>query len=146
MTGEMSLRFATLHLNKDFRRLYGRGKSKVHPALVTYVMKNRAGFCRIGVTTGKKVGCAVQRNRARRVIMAAWRTLCPHIDGGYDMVFVARTRTPQVKSTELTKVMRRQLVSLGILPQNGGQQRREQNFFESTGRKKEPHASQENQR
>lgn len=61
------------------------------------------------------------------------------------MVFVARTRTPQVKSTELTKVMRRQLVSLGILPQNGGQQR-EQIFFESTGRKKEPYVSQENQR
>ena len=109
--------FIKLNLNKDFRRLYGRGKSKVHPALVTYVMKNRAGFCRIGITTSKKVGCAVQRNRARRVIMAAWRQLCCEVAGGYDIVFVARTRTPSVKSTELQKAMRKQLVALGVIPE-----------------------------
>ncbi|MCI8360404.1 MAG: ribonuclease P protein component [Clostridiales bacterium] len=109
------MQYDTLKLNKDFRRLYGRGKSRVHPALVTYVMKNRAGYCRIGVTTSKKIGCAVERNRARRVITAAWRELCPLISGGYDLVFVARARTPGVKSSELVRAMRRQFEALGLL-------------------------------
>lgn len=113
------MNFITLKLNKDFRRLYGRGKSKVHPALVTYVTRNRAGFCRIGITTGKKVGCAVKRNRARRVIMAAWRALCPEIKGGYDLVFVARTRTTGLKSTEVMRIMRSQLTALRVLPGQG---------------------------
>ncbi|HIZ84357.1 MAG TPA: ribonuclease P protein component [Firmicutes bacterium] len=117
--GGVLLQFDTLKLNKEFRRLYGRGKSKVHPALVTYALKNRAGYCRIGITTSKKVGCAVRRNRARRVILAAWRQVCPQVAGGYDLVFVARTRTPDTKSTELEKAMRRQLISLGLIPGKG---------------------------
>ncbi len=106
---------AVLNENKDFRRLYGRGKSKVHPALVTYVMKNRAGFCRVGITTSKKIGNAVERNRARRVIREAYRTLAPSITGHYDIVFVARTRTHHIKSTALTTVMAAQLTELGLI-------------------------------
>ena len=52
--------------------MYGRGKSYVHPHCVLYVAKNRAGaIARIGLTATKKVGHAVQRNRARRVMRAA---------------------------------------------------------------------------
>lgn len=105
----------TLKLNKDFRRLYGRGRSFVHPALVTYCMKNRAGNCRIGITTGKKVGNAVLRNRARRVILAAYRDLIPFIDGNYDLVFVARAKTPFVKSTDIKKVLQKQLSEVGAI-------------------------------
>ncbi len=104
-----------LNENKDFRRLYGRGKSKVHPALVTYVMKNRAGFCRVGITTSKKIGNAVERNRARRVIREGYRRLLPCIQGGYDIVFVARARTHHMKSTELQTVMAAQLTDLGLI-------------------------------
>ena len=104
-----------LNQNKDFRRLYGRGKSNVNPALVSYAMKNRAGFCRIGITAGKKIGNAVTRNRAKRVIREAYREIAPKISGSYDFVFVARTRTAQKKSTEIRQIMESQLKSLGIL-------------------------------
>ena len=50
-------RFAVLNRNGEFRALYHRGKSQVHPALVTYVRKSRTGYPRMGITTGKKVGC-----------------------------------------------------------------------------------------
>lgn len=106
---------AVLHENKDFRRLYGRGKSSVHPALVTYAAHNRLGYCRVGITTSKKIGHAVARNRARRVIREAFRTLAPRVQGGCDLVFVARTKTTRVKSTELAAVMARQLTELGWL-------------------------------
>jgi ribonuclease P protein component len=106
---------AALNENKDFRRLYGRGKSVVDPALVTYVMKNRAGFCRVGITTSKKIGNAVERNRARRVIREAYRHVQPKIKGNYDLVFVARVRTIRKKSTEIQAVMESQLKKLGLI-------------------------------
>jgi ribonuclease P protein component len=78
----------TLNDNRDFRRLYNRGKSFVSPVLVTYIMKNKSDNLRYGITTGKKIGNAVRRSRARRVIRAAFRELTPHLNNGYDIVFV----------------------------------------------------------
>lgn len=105
----------TLKLNKEFRRAYGRGKSYVSPVLVTYVVPNRFGTVRIGITTAKKIGCAVERNRAKRVIMAAFLDCRDQLSGGADIVFVARHRTPKAKSTECLRVMRQHLTAAGLL-------------------------------
>ena len=113
---ERVMKFAVINANKDFRTLYYRGKSQVHPALVTYVRKNRAGLPRAGITASKKLGGAVQRNRCRRVIREAYRQLLPEIRGGWDLVFVARTRTLYMKSTEVRRVMEAQLQKAGVLP------------------------------
>ena len=104
----------TLCENKDFRTLYYRGQSQVHPALVTYVRRNRMGVPRVGITTGKKLGGAVQRNRCRRVIREAFRPLLPRV-GGYDIVFVARTRTLEYKSNQLAPIMEQQLRQMGVM-------------------------------
>ena len=108
--------FAVLHTNKDFRTVYYRGKSQVHPALVTYVRKNRCGYPRAGITASKKLGSAVQRNRCRRVIREAYRQLHPEISGGWDLVFVARTRTIKMKSTAMRAIMEDHLKKAGVLP------------------------------
>lgn len=106
--------WTTLRENKDFRSLYYRGRSQVDPALVTYVRKNRFGQPRVGITTGKKLGKAVQRSRARRVIREGFRPLYPSV-GGYDIVFVARPRLLLMKSTALTPIIEKQLKKLGVL-------------------------------
>ncbi|HZK38558.1 MAG TPA: ribonuclease P protein component [Clostridia bacterium] len=108
-------KITTLKQNRDFRRLYGRGKSHTHPALVTYVLKNRAGVCRIGITTGKKLGCAVERNRCRRIIKEAFRQNAPLCSGGWDIVFVARHKTKRLKSTRIESIMREHLKASGII-------------------------------
>lgn len=112
-------RFAVLNRNGDFRALYHRGKSQVHPALVTYARRSRTGFPRAGITTGKKIGCAVRRNRCRRVIREAYRALLPRIEGGWDLVFVARRRTGEIKSAKLQQIMESQLKALGVLRSDG---------------------------
>ncbi len=108
-------RTVTLKENCDFRRLYGKGKSIQAPALVSYVMKNRAGICRIGITTSKKIGNAVERNRSRRVIRAAYREIEDRINGNYDFVFVARSRTKYQKSTQIAQLMLSQLEEAGVI-------------------------------
>ena len=110
--------YNTFKLNKDFRRLYGRGKSQVSPYLVTYSLKNRNGEINVGITVGKKLGNAVCRNRARRLIVAALRENLAHITPGYDFVFVARSRILSVKSTVVSEVIKNQLKEFGIWNDN----------------------------
>jgi len=105
----------TLKRNGDFRRAYGRGKSLAAPALVTYAVRNRLGTCRCGITASKKVGGAVERNRCRRVIREAFRTLDEPLRGGWDLVFVARARTRETKSTKIQEIMREHLKQLGVI-------------------------------
>lgn len=104
-----------LRQNTQFRAVYYRGKSKTDPLLIVFVRKNKQPFSRVGITTGKKVGNAVMRSRCRRVIRAAYRALQPRVTAGYDIVFVARSKTAFVKSDAVKDVMQRLLRELGVL-------------------------------
>ena len=104
-------KFVPLNENKDFRRIYAKGKSYVSSSVITYVSKNR---CK-QITTSKKIGNAVQRNRARRLIRESVRHLTEDIKDGYDFVFVARAKTPFVKCPEVQRSMRKQLKEAGVL-------------------------------
>ncbi len=101
--------------NRDFRRIYNRGKSFVSPYIVVYVNKGRQDNIRLGITAGKKIGNAVKRNRAKRVITAAFRTVQPRIREGQDFIIVARTRILDVKSTVVADSLLTLLSSAGAL-------------------------------
>ena len=105
----------TLKKNGDFKRLYSKGKSFVSPALVTYVKKNNKNNLRIGITTSKKIGSAVQRNRCRRIIRAAFNKIDEPCSHGADIVFVARTKTGFLKSTDIERCMREHLKQSGVI-------------------------------
>ena len=109
------MNYTTITGNRDFQRIYRRGRSCVSPGLVTYSMKNKNNNLRIGITTSKKVGKAVRRNRSRRVIRAAFSNIGVPSDTPYDLIFVARTRTAYLKSYEVEKYMREHLHALGII-------------------------------
>lgn len=111
----MKMKLVTLNKNREFHRVYNRGKSYVSPLIVTYVFRRKYDRPRVGITTGKKIGKAVRRNRARRIIMAAYRELYPKIDGRYDIVFVARGKTPYVKSQDVLQHMEKQLRKAGVI-------------------------------
>ena len=54
--------------NSDYRLVYKHGKYEVGRMSVIYRMPVAKQATKIGFVTGKKVGCAVERNRARRCI------------------------------------------------------------------------------
>ena len=112
--GVMS-KIITLNKNRDFNRIYSRGRSYVSPVLVVYVLKNRENTARLGITTSKKIGNAVQRNRARRLIREAYRTLLPKIRPGFDVVLVARKRTWSVKMAEILLNLSKKLAEARLL-------------------------------
>lgn len=110
----------TLKQNTEFRRVYGRGKVKTAPALVTYAVRSRGPGCRIGVTTSKKLGSAVERNRCRRIIKAAFSSISSRCSGSWDIVFVARHKTKSLKTGDITPVMLSQLIGLGVIKSDDG--------------------------
>ncbi len=107
--------YLTLKENYRFQRAYKRGKSFVSSSLVTYVVKNNTNNLQIGITTSKKIGKAVQRNRCRRIIRAAFCEILPQVKSGYDLVFVARAKTPFVKSTDILSAMKNHLQQANVL-------------------------------
>ena len=99
----------TLNQNRDFLRLYRKGQSLVSPVLVTYARRNGSKARRVGITATKKIGGAVQRNRAKRLIRAAWREVEREAPSGWDYIFVARGRTTGAKMQQVREVMSAQL-------------------------------------
>ncbi len=112
--------YVPMKKNAEFKRTYSKGKSYVTPSLVLYVHKDRKNFSRYGITASKKIGCAVKRNRARRIIKQAFFELSSSIIIGYNLVFVARAKTPFLKSTFIKKDMRKLLDSANILKKESG--------------------------
>lgn len=77
--------------NRDFRRVFRRGKSFATPRLVLYHCENRESSFRIGFSISKKVGNAVVRNRLKRQLRAAFQALIPElVDLRLDIVIVCR--------------------------------------------------------
>jgi ribonuclease P protein component len=71
------------------------------------------GPIRLGLTASKKVGGAVQRNRARRRLREAARQLLPEFGlAGVDYVLVARQQTPEAPWPALLDDVQNALIRL----------------------------------
>ncbi|MCQ2468569.1 MAG: ribonuclease P protein component [Ruminococcus sp.] len=91
--------------NKDFLTLYKKGKYSASKFSVIYVRPNGSPFNRLGITAGKKVGNAVCRNRAKRLIRLAYRQAEAFLPVGMDIVIVARSSICTIKSQEFCGYM-----------------------------------------
>jgi ribonuclease P protein component len=89
----------------DFKRVRQSGKSYAHPLVVLVVQSNQAKNLRVGVTAGKTIGTAVQRNRAKRLLREAMRTLLPNIASGTDLILVARAKLVTASLTDVTSAL-----------------------------------------
>ena len=105
----------TLKKNYEFQRVYGRGKYASSRTLVVYVLANRSGNRRLGITTSRKVGNSVVRNRIRRLIRENLRTLLGSLPTGRDIVVVARKADESAGFESVGLELRSLLARLGLL-------------------------------
>lgn len=77
--------------------------------------KSRYGGVRVGFSVSKKVGNSVVRNRARRRMKEAYRTLLPELKGNHSLVFVARESIARAEFHEICSQMRKLAQRAGIL-------------------------------
>lgn len=93
--------------NKEFQLCYNKGRSFVSKFVIVYARPNKLSCNRLGITTGKKVGNAVCRSRARRLIRQAWRENELAAPIGLDIVIVARAGLADFSATELSWYFRK---------------------------------------
>lgn len=101
--------------NRDFQRLYSKGKSVVTPTLVVYFRRTKRPYNQLGITTGKKVGNAVCRNRIRRRVREIYRLNEHKMKKGMDIVVVARVRASKSNYATLENNYLKACSKLGIL-------------------------------
>ncbi len=101
-----------------FRQVREAGTSFSHPLLILCVMGNDVGASRAGFTASRRVGNAVERNRARRRMREAVRQMWDLIEPGWDMVWIARPTLNQAPFTDVQAACARLLARAGIRKEN----------------------------
>lgn len=76
--------------DKRFRQVRQEGASQAHPLIVLSYLRNDCEFSRCGFTVSKRIGKAVERNRARRRMRHAVRSLLDLVEPGWDLIWIAR--------------------------------------------------------
>ncbi len=74
----------------DFERIRSQGRSWYHPLVTISVAPNLLPHNRYGFIASRRLGNAVMRNRARRVLREVVRQAAPRLKTGFDIAFVAR--------------------------------------------------------
>jgi ribonuclease P protein component len=90
---------------REFEKAYEEGHKVVTPHFALYVRPNGLAQSRLGITTTRRLGKAVVRNRARRVLREAYRKNQGHLPEGFDFVFVVRKPLLSMTSTELEPLL-----------------------------------------
>jgi ribonuclease P protein component len=87
----------SLRQGSEFQRVWDSGKSWSHPLVILRAYANGTEASRFGFVVGKKVGKAVERNRAKRLMREAVRHRLQGIAQGWDIVLIARRDADQVE-------------------------------------------------
>jgi ribonuclease P protein component len=116
-------KYRPLNENHLFGKIYQKGKKYVGTYIVVYVLPDYSAerlkkmnpdkikVNRVGITVSKKIGCAVKRNRARRIIREAYRLTdaAKDIKRGFLVVIVSREAAVGVKTADITAELNKAL-------------------------------------
>lgn len=126
------MKLYSLKENHLYRKSYRLGKKKGSSTVVVYVLRDKAAALlkkqnpqkqklnRVGISASKKVGGAVQRNRAKRVIRESYRLIDKEIGvkKGYLIVIVPREKCTVCSMQEVKRDLTYCLESLEMLEKN----------------------------
>lgn len=79
-----------LRKNADFQRVRRQGQSWANELLVLNAAPNSLAHSRYGFSVSRRIGKAVVRNRAKRLMREAVRRQKERLPSGWDMVWIAR--------------------------------------------------------
>lgn len=107
-----------LRRTQDFQRVLADGARSVRGPVTVSATPGSAGL-RVGFASGRRMGGAVSRNRARRLLREAWRAVLmsnPASAGrSFDVVIVARPGLLQASGEEIRSRLTDALAELGVV-------------------------------
>ncbi len=91
---------------QDFQHVWSEGRSWAHSLFILWAVPNAgARGTRLGLVASRRVGNAVARNRARRLLREAARQLYGHLPAGWDIILLARRPIVQVKEPRVAAAL-----------------------------------------
>jgi ribonuclease P protein component len=100
---------------QDFTALQERGTSRSHPLLIVRSLRTDLQVTRFGLSTGRRLGGAVVRNRVRRRLRETLRAMAPSFQPGWDVLIIARPGVVEANRDALGTALRRLLGRSGVL-------------------------------
>jgi len=104
---------------RDFEALQRGGTMRSNPLMTARFRRTDLDATRFGLSTGRRLGGAVVRNRVRRRLREALRVMAPSFQPGWDVLIIARPALVEADHEALVGGLRRLLERAGVL---GGQQ------------------------
>jgi ribonuclease P protein component len=101
--GRRRSRRQRLSRSAEFDRVYREGRSHANRYLVVYSFPREGdddAEPRLGVSVGRKVGGAVERNRVKRLLRGAFWAVSEELPAGHDFVLVARPDSGELAARE----------------------------------------------
>lgn len=126
------MKFPAIKEHHLYNKAYRQGKHFFGRYICVYVLKDthakllqkshpqRLIVNRFGISVSKKVGGAVKRNRAKRIIRAAYAALEDKLKTGYLIVVSAKPEIEGKKSTEIESEMRYAIKKLDMFAEQTG--------------------------
>jgi len=90
-----------LRRRADFEAIGRHGQARATKELVLRWMRTDRAESRIGLSTPRSLGGAVQRNRVRRRLRELVRARLERIGPGWDLLLIARPAAGEASQTEL---------------------------------------------
>jgi len=100
---------------QDFAAIQGAGTTRSHALFSARFLRTDLETTRFGLSTGRRLGGAVVRNRVRRRLREALRVMAPSFQPGWDVLIIARPAIVDADQDSLVGALRRTLVKGGAL-------------------------------
>ncbi len=91
----------------EFAAVLGKGRKRRCPYFTLHILPDPSrDRARLGIIASRRVGAAVQRNRAKRLLREAFRRSGSRIPAGMDLVAVARNPIAKARLEDVERAFR----------------------------------------
>lgn len=95
----------SLKKNRDFQKVYRKGRSLANKYLVMYILENGTDRNHLGISVSKKVGNSVVRHHLTRLVRESYRRNEESFQRGLDLIVVVRPGAKKINYWDMESAL-----------------------------------------